>query len=269
MLFLTEAEVRSLLPIEDAIRMVRLAFEALAKGEAQNQARRRLILPTGSVLHSMAGAYGAYFGTKFYATNPRHGAHFLFALYDAGTARPLALMEANYLGQIRTGAASGYATDLMADPKASVLGIIGSGFQARTQLEAIRSVRPIREIRVWSRSAEKRARFAAECGVLAAESAEAAVRGAQIVATATNAKDPVIEDEWIEPGVHINAMGSNIANRRGVAGGSGTTSRADRSGLTGAGQNRSGRSDPGQPVDERCRIAERDAQIRSGQDHDF
>ena len=214
MLFLTEAEVRELLPMPEAIRLMRMAFEAYGAGEAQNQSRRRLILPTGSVLHSLAGSFGAYFGTKFYSTHPKHGAHFLFALYDAATAKPLALMEANYLGQIRTGAASGYATDLLASPDASVLGIIGSGFQARTQAEAIRAVRPIREVRVWSRNAEKRKRFAAECKAVEAESAQAAVRGAQIVATATNAKDPVLEDAWIEPGVHINAMGSNIANRR-------------------------------------------------------
>jgi ornithine cyclodeaminase/alanine dehydrogenase-like protein (mu-crystallin family) len=214
MLFLTEPEVRELLPMADAIRLMRLAFESLGAGTAQNQTRRRLILPTGSVLHSLAGAYGAYFGTKFYATNPKHGAHFLFALYDAATAQPLALMQANYLGQIRTGAASGYATDLLANPQASVLGIIGSGFQARTQAEAIRAVRPIQEIRVWSRDAAKRQKFAEETGATEAESAEAAVRGAHIVATATNAKDPVLEDSWIEAGVHINAMGSNTATRR-------------------------------------------------------
>lgn len=214
MLFLTESEVQSLLPMTEAIRVVRLAFQELAKGQAQNQPRRRLILPTGSVLHSMAGADQKYFGTKFYSTNPRHGADFLFALYDAATAQPLALMQANYLGQIRTGAASGYATDLLANPQASVLGIIGSGFQARTQLEAMRDVRPIREVRVWSRSPEKRKRFAEESSVIEAASAEACVRGADIVVTATNSRDPVLEDAWIGPGVHINAMGSNIANRR-------------------------------------------------------
>lgn len=218
MLFLTDEEVSSLLPMAEAIRLMRLAFEALAAGTAQNQTRRRLILPTGSVLHSLAGAYGNYFGTKFYSTNPKHGAHFLFALYDAATAQPLALMQANYLGQIRTGAASGYATDLLANPDASILGIIGSGFQARSQWEAIRAVRPIREVRVWSRDPAKRAKFAKECGATEAGSAQEAVRGAHIVATATNAKDPVLEDSWIHPGTYINAMGSNIANRRELPG---------------------------------------------------
>jgi hypothetical protein len=165
MLYLTESDVQQLLPMPDCIRLMRSTFEGLRDGTAQNQSRRRLILKTGSVLHSLAGAYGDYFGTKFYSTHPKHGAHFLFALYKAGTAEPLALMEANHLGQIRTGAASGYATDLLANPQASVLGVIGSGYQARTQVEAIRAVRPIREVRVWSRTPEKARRFAEEMGL--------------------------------------------------------------------------------------------------------
>lgn len=197
---------------------MKLAFGAMAQGRAQNQPRRRLILESGSVLHSMAGAVGNYFGTKFYSTNPRYGAHFYFFLYDAKTATPLAMMEANYLGQIRTGAASGYATDLLANPEASTLGIIGSGFQAKTQLQAIRAVRPIQNVRVWSRSEEKRRKFAEENSVIAANSAEEAVRGADIVVTATNAKDPVLESGWITDGTLVNAMGSNVANRRELPG---------------------------------------------------
>src|ERR1700683_1893209 len=123
--------------MRDCVRLMRETFEALRSAEAQNQVRRRMFLPTGTVLHSMAGAWGKYLGTKVYATNPRHGAYFFFLLFDAETARPLAQMEANYLGQIRTGAASGYATDVLAAPGASTLAMIGSGFQARTQLEAM------------------------------------------------------------------------------------------------------------------------------------
>ena len=215
MFYFTEQDVRDLLPMKEAVRMMRRTFEALEAGKAQNQPRRRLILPvTGSVLHSMAGAFGNYFGTKFYSTNPKFGAHFLFALYDARTATPLALIEANHLGQIRTGAASGYATDLMANPDAEVLGIIGSGFQARTQIEAIRAFRPIKSVRVWSRNTDNRRRLAVECSATATDTAEEAVRGAHIVVTATNSQDPVLDDAWIATGTHINAIGSNIANRR-------------------------------------------------------
>jgi ornithine cyclodeaminase/alanine dehydrogenase-like protein (mu-crystallin family) len=217
-LYLTEEDVRRLLPMHEAIGLMRGAFEALAQGRALNQPRRRLILDTGSTLHSMAGSYGNYFGTKVYSTNPRHGAHFFFVLYDAKTAQPLAWMEAGHLGQIRTGAASGYATDLLANPEANTLAVIGSGFQARSQVEAVRAVRPIKTVRVWSRDEEKRRKFAEDCGGQTAATAEEAVRGAQIVVTATNSQDPVLEDGWIARGSMINAMGSNAANRRELPG---------------------------------------------------
>jgi len=200
--------------MRDAVGLMRSAFAALASGQAINQSRRRLILKTGSTLHSMAASYGNYFGTKFYATNPRHGLHFDFVLYDAETAQPLAWMQANYLGQIRTGAASGYATDLLANPEADTLAVIGSGFQARSQVEAIRTVRPIKTVRIWSRNEDKRRRFADECSGQAVATAEEAVHGAQIVTTATNSQDPVLEDRWIAPGTMLSAMGANAANRR-------------------------------------------------------
>jgi ornithine cyclodeaminase/alanine dehydrogenase-like protein (mu-crystallin family) len=222
MLYLTEKDVRGLLPMRESIELMQTAFERLATGEALNQPRRRLILPTGSLLHYMAASDGQYYGAKIYATNPRHGAHFLFLLYRAADAQPLAIIEANHLGQIRTGAASGLATRFMARDDASVLAIIGSGFQARTQLEAMLAVRKISETRVWSRDAAKRAAFAAEtsehfgASVRAVETAEQAVRGAHLVVTATYSKDPVLSAEWIEPGAHVNAMGSNQATRREI-----------------------------------------------------
>jgi alanine dehydrogenase len=214
MLFLTETDVRELLPIRKAIDLMEAVFRRLATGESLNQPRRRLILPIGSTLHYMAGADGGYFGTKIYSTHPMHGTHFLFLLYAAADARPLAMLEANHLGQIRTGAASGHATNLLARAGASRVGIIGSGFQARTQLAAMRAVRPIRQAKVWSRSVEKRRDFALECDAVAVDTAEEAVRDADIVITATNSKEPVVEASWIAAGAHVNAMGSNQAQRR-------------------------------------------------------
>lgn len=214
MLYVTEDQVRQNLPMEECVRLMRETFAALRDGSAINQPRRRMILPTGSVLHSMAGAIGKYFGTKFYSANPKTGAHFFFFLFDAANALPLAQFEANHLGQIRTGAASGYATDVLAAPDASTLAIIGSGFQAETQLHSMRAVRKFREVRVWSRDKEKRERFAARNDVRATATAEEAVRGAAVVVTATWAKDPVLDASWIAPGTHINAMGSNQAQRR-------------------------------------------------------
>src|ERR1700690_4261976 len=129
MLYLTEPQVRDLLPMKASIDLMQTAFERLASGDALNQPRRRLVLPTGSVLHYMAGSDGEYYGAKVYATNPKHGAHFLFLLYRADDAAPLAIIEANHLGQIRTGAASGLATKFMAREDATTLAIVGSGFQ--------------------------------------------------------------------------------------------------------------------------------------------
>ena len=231
MLFFSESDVRQLLPMGMAIDRMRKAFAELAAGRAQNQSRRRLVLPSGSVLHSMAGAFGGYFGTKIYSTHPRHGAHFLFALFSAEDARPLALFEANYLGQIRTGAASGFAADVLARRDSETIAVIGTGFQARSQLEGVLAVRSIRNVRVWSRSPAKRRQFADECSAMsgvaieAVDSAETAVRGADIVVTATSSKEPVLDAEWVAPGAHVNAAGSNQADRRELP--AGLVRRAD------------------------------------------
>jgi len=220
MLYLTEADVRRFLPMRDCIALMETVFKRLAAGDALNHPRRRLILPTRSVLHYMAGSDGKYFGAKLYSSNPKTGAHFLFLLYRAEDAQPLALLEANYLGQIRTGAATGFATRLLARPESGTVAIVGSGFQGRTQLEAVAAALSVRSARVWSRSEEKRSVFAQECSSLLnlpvqpADSAEQAVRGADIVITATNSGKPVIESAWVEPGTHINAVGSNQASRQ-------------------------------------------------------
>jgi alanine dehydrogenase len=215
MIHLDEATVRQLLPMSKAIELLARAFADLATGQAQSQPRRRLQLPTGAVLHQMAGAQGPYFGTKIYSTHPQHGAWFVFLLYDAATARPLALMDANWLGQIRTGAASGLATQLLARPDAQTVGILGSGFQAASQLEAVLAVRPIRAISVWSRTQEKREAFARQYpNAAAVPTVEAALVDADIVITATSAKDPLFPAELIRPGTHVNAAGSNHPKRR-------------------------------------------------------
>jgi ornithine cyclodeaminase/alanine dehydrogenase-like protein (mu-crystallin family) len=210
----TEDDIKRLLGMDDAILRMRDVFEALRRRDAINQSRRRLMLPSGAVLHQMAGAWGSYFGTKVYSTHPKHGAHFHFMLYDSKTGRPLALFDANHLGQIRTGAASGYAADLLARDDVRSLAIVGSGFQAQTQLDAIARVRRFESIRVWSRNSEKRERFAASRpGVIAVATAEEAVRSADVIVTATSSKEPVIESAWVQPGAMIIAMGSNQPNR--------------------------------------------------------
>ena len=222
MLYITEADVRELLAMRDCIELMQSAFERLRSGAALNHPRRRLALPTRSVLHYMAGSDGKYFGAKVYSSNPAGGAHFFFLLYRAEDAVPLAVIEANHLGQIRTGAASGYATRRLARPDSRTVAIIGSGFQARTQLEAMLAVLPVEQVRVWSRSQARREAFAEETSnsfgvtVLPAATAEEAVRGADILVTATYSSEPVVESEWVSAGAHINAIGSNQARRREI-----------------------------------------------------
>ena len=204
----------------DAVRVVREAMTALGNGAAQNQPRRRMHMASGAVLHSLAGAHGAYFGTKVYSTHPEYGAHFAVLLYEQATARPVALLEANHLGQLRTGASTAVATDLLAAKDAKTLCVIGSGFQAKTQLEAIACVRKLEDVRVWSRHADGREAFARResqalsLPVRAVGSAREAVEGAEIVVTATYAKDPVFDAAWLREGAHVNLIGSNHPKRR-------------------------------------------------------
>src|SRR5579859_6177695 len=146
-----------------AIEAVEDAFRRLADGSAQFHARQRLHLPGNTYLHYMAAAdaAGGYMALKIY-TSSRKGLRFLIPLFDAKQGELLALVEANYLGQMRTGAASGVATRLLARADARTVGIIGTGSQARTQLEAVTAVCKIERIRAFGRDSERRERFARE-----------------------------------------------------------------------------------------------------------
>ena len=214
MIHIDEATVRAHLPMAKAINLLDEAFNAWHDGGAGNQPRRRLFVPTGAVLHALAGFNKKYFGTKVYATHAKHGAWFHFLLYDAATAQPLALFDANWLGQIRTGAASGLATRRLARQGPATVAVLGSGFQARGQLDAVRAVREVRRAIVWSRKRESAEKFAAEMSAEVAESANDAVAQASIVVTATSAKDPLFDAAAVQPGTHINAAGSNAPTRR-------------------------------------------------------
>lgn len=220
-LLLTEADVRSLLTMELALEAVEESFRRLADGSALLQPRRRLNVPGKSYLHYMAAADSAagYMGMKIYTTS-RHGLRFLVPLFDAASGDSLALIEADYLGQIRTGAASGVATKFLARHGASTVGMIGTGSQAKTQLEAIAAVRRIKEIRAYGRDQARRVQFAAEMSsrlktrVVATDSAERTARDAEIVITATTSTHPVLEGKWLTPGTHINAIGANFPQKR-------------------------------------------------------
>lgn len=219
-LFLTEDEVAEVLPISVALEAVEAAFKAQGLGLAVNEARRRIRTPNG-ILHVMSGAVlpSGLLGFKAYTTF-RSGSKFIFMLYSADDGRLLAVMQADKLGQLRTGAASGVATKYLARPDASVLGVIGAGWQAESQVEAICRVRPISLVKVYSRTPQRRAEFAARMAgrlgiqVEAVESAPEAVKDADVVVTITTSREPVLLGEWLRPGMHINAAGSNSLLRR-------------------------------------------------------
>ena len=222
-LFLTESDVKELLPVAECIDALDRAFANLGRGLGENRPRSRIRLP-GGFLHLMSAAcIGpdlSGFGYKAYSTFPGRGSSFLFMLYDVETGELLSVMEASTLGQIRTGAASGLATRYMARGDASTIGIIGSGYQARTQLEAVCAVREVTHVRVFSRTQEKREAFAADMAqrlnidVAPVETVEEVVRGAEIVVAITSSREPVLKGEWLDEGAHVNAAGGNNWMRR-------------------------------------------------------
>jgi ornithine cyclodeaminase/alanine dehydrogenase-like protein (mu-crystallin family) len=223
-LLLKEADVKAVFSMELALESVEEAFRDLADGSAINQSRRRIVLDKG-VLHYMASAVRSRnaLGLKVYATFGGR-VDFLIPLYDSTTGRMLALIEGDWLGRLRTGAASGIATRYMARPNSRRLGLFGAGGQARTQLLAICAVRPIERVHVYSRSAESRAAFVAEmqpqvqAELAPVDDPRAAVTGMDIVATMTSASQPVFQGAWLEPGTHINAAGANHIKRRELDG---------------------------------------------------
>ena len=154
-------------------------------------------------------------GFKAYTTT-KDGARFHVTLYDSKKGNMIALMEADYLGQMRTGAATGLATKCMANPDAKTVGIYGTGKQARTQLLAICQVRSIERIHVYGRDAERRKKFAetmtteCQCEVIPVEQPEQAARDMAIVVTATTSREPVLFGEWLAEGTHVNLIGSNL-----------------------------------------------------------
>ncbi len=219
-LYLTEEDVGRLLTMEACIEALEEAFRQWAAGAATNRSRAAL---RGGMLHVLAAAsdHLGRMAAKVYATT-REGARFVVLLFDGGTSDLLAIIEADRLGQTRTGAASGVATRHLARRDARTLGVLGTGWQARGQARAIAAVRRLEALRAYGRDRERLLRFCrdtgAECRVPAtpAASAEEAVRGADIVVTATNAAGPVLKGSWLSPGAHLNAVGSNRADRREI-----------------------------------------------------
>ncbi len=223
-LFLNEREVAQLLPMKECIDVLDQAFAHAGRGQTEVKPRSRIRMPNG-FFHFMAAADAEHgvFGYKAYPSFAGPGgSKFLTMLYDYESGQLLACLESGRMGQIRTGAATGLASKYMAKENSEIVGVIGSGFQARSQLEAVCTVRDIKKARVYSRRQERREEFAGQMSerlsleVEAVESAQDCVAGADIAITITSARDPVLQGEWLKPGAHVNAAGGNHWMRREI-----------------------------------------------------
>lgn len=221
-LVLLDKDVRTLLTMPDTVQVLEKAFIALAEGGAENQPRSRMMLANG-ILHLLPAAipFLGVLGFKTY-TAFREGVRSVILLFSAQDGQLLAIIEADWLGCMRTGGTSGLATKCLARPEATVVGLLGAGHQAVTQLRGVCAVRPITRVNVYSRRPKECAIFCeAMSHILNVEvqpvvSARKAVEVADILITATPSTEPVLHGEWIPQGCHINAIGSNWAQKREI-----------------------------------------------------
>lgn len=219
-LFLSENDVKQILTVEMALAGVESAHRDLALGQALDTPRARTRLPQ-TVLHILQGGLPAQgiLGYKAYTSN-RSGNRFLVHLFDAASGQLKAIIEADYLGMIRTGAASGVAAKWLAKPGSTIAGVFGAGWQAEGHVRAICAALPLECVKVFSRKTERLQAFCERLSaitgvaVVPAESAEATVRGSDLIGTVTTAAQPLFDAAWLEPGMHINAAGSNALIRQ-------------------------------------------------------
>ena len=219
-LLLNEDEVRRLLTMDMALEAVEQGLRRLALDEAMNTPRAR-VQTDHAMLHLMSASAKSLgvMGAKIYATSRKGGARFILPLFDGKSGALLCLMQADYLGQMRTGAASGIATQYMARTDATEVGIFGSGKQARTQVQAVCRVRRIRQVQVYSPNEQRRRQFADEMSelcqteVVAVPRPEMAAEKKDIIITATTSREPVLTGQWIAEGTHLNAVGSNFLSK--------------------------------------------------------
>ena len=213
-LYLTEADVDRLFDMDAALYAVESSLLHQAGGNAVNQPRQRLNAGPDTHVNTMT-ASDSEWGVMGFKTYTFAGGvyNFFVFLSDTSSGELLAIIEANRMGQLRTGAATGLATKFMARSEGSSVGIIGSGFQARTQLEAVSKVRELGRVKVYSPNSERRNAYAHEMSdtlgldVVPVRSAHEAVSGADIIVTITSSRTPVLLGEWLEPGMHIAAAG--------------------------------------------------------------
>ncbi|MDQ2981996.1 MAG: ornithine cyclodeaminase family protein [Actinomycetota bacterium] len=213
-LYLTETEVAELLAPADALEAVEACFRRLAAGEVENVPRQRTRFEDGFLAVMWAVDRELELaGLKTYAAG-HEGASFVVVLFDTATTKPAAVIEADKLGQLRTGAASGVAAKYLAKEDAASLGIIGCGWQARSQVACIREALPsLERVVAYCRNEERLAVFCKETGAQAGESHRDPA-GQDVVVTVTTSRDPVLRGEWLRPGALVCAVGANDPRRR-------------------------------------------------------
>jgi ornithine cyclodeaminase len=219
-------EVRKLLPMRECIDLMQKTMIAVSEGRVVLPLRSILVMPDDRGMMGMMPGYLAEpecFGVKLVSLIPRnkppmYSSHLgLVLLFEAEHGQPVALLDAAEITAIRTAAASGLATRLLARPDAGDLALLGAGEQARSHLEAMLCVRPLRRIRVWARDRDKAKVFAETEGgrhrvpIEIAATVREAVAGADIICTTTKAREPMLLGDWLTPGVHLNVVGSSIA----------------------------------------------------------
>jgi alanine dehydrogenase len=213
-LYLSEDDVAELLGPAEAVDAIEECFRRMARGEVEIAPRRRLRLDGGSLADMAASDHGlGLAGGKLYAAT-QNGATFVVCLFDATTSELVGVLEADHLGRLRTGAATGVAARHLARSGASTLGVIGCGHQAETQVACVRAALPsIERVVAYCRTPERLAAFCERVGAEPAESHREA--GAQeVVVAITNSRDPVLRGEWLVPGALVVAAGANVASRR-------------------------------------------------------
>jgi ornithine cyclodeaminase/alanine dehydrogenase-like protein (mu-crystallin family) len=208
--YFDEEKVRRLLRVDDLIPAMRSVLTELSAGKWQQPLRG--VLGQHGGFFGVMPASGESMGIKmvtFYPGNTELPTHMaVIALFDPKTGQPLALMDGRYITEMRTAAVSAVATDALARADAKVLALLGAGVQARAHLEVLRHVRPFEDVRVWNHHREKAEQFAAEHGIKAME-IEDAVREADVIVTATSAREPFLKGEWLKSGTHVNAVGAS------------------------------------------------------------
>ncbi len=208
-------EIAELLDVDDLIDAMEKALVAFSSGNVIQPVRMRVIDPEAGGDLCLMPAVTDIFAVKLVGNYPRnhergiesHNA--VVMVFDRWTGLPRAVLDGTYITQMRTSAVSAMAARRLAAPDAKILAILGSGAQARGHFETMRRVRDFDEIRIWSRNPDNARRFAEETGARLCATSEEAVRGADVIATTTSARDPIVKGEWLKPGAHISAVGWN------------------------------------------------------------